>query len=306
MFAISSFDRRGQLRQDEDRLRGLLQSNASKSLLWHDGRFAMQPDTPRLFDYADLTSMGLAPDQAIYLGHDRGTEIFGFRLEELPAGTDDVGWIGLRAASHQVDDRLLSLMFYAQGLFNWHQNHSYCSRCGGTMAMVQAGHARQCRNRSCARLSYPKIDPAVIFSIVNQADTDARILLGRQAKWEAKRYSVIAGFVEPGETLEHAVRREALEETGIGLDRVEYVSSQPWPFPDSLMVGFSCTTQQEAIHLVDQELESAAWFRVSDIEDQVRAGSLKLPNQVSLSWHLIDRWFSAERGYSLNRLHAMD
>jgi NAD+ diphosphatase len=143
----------------------------------------------------------------------------------------------------------------------------------------------------------------VIFSVVNQTGPESLILLGRQARWDKGRYSVIAGFVEPGESLEDAVRREALEETGLRLHRVSYIASQPWPFPDSLMVGFDCETEDRHIELKDQELEAANWFSASDIEKGVRSGELSMPFKLSISWYLIDRWFRHQTGDTIASLN---
>jgi NAD+ diphosphatase len=195
---------------------------------------------------------------------------------------------------------MLGLAFYAQGILNWLHNHRHCSRCGHATEIRQAGFSRQCLNSECGKVSYPKIDPAVIFSVINTSAAEQRILLGRQPTWDPMRYAVIAGFVEPGETLEDAVRREAYEETGLVLESVDYVGSQSWPFPDSLMVGFTATTTQNEIVLADQELEHAAWFSATEIENRLREGSLKMPFPISISRYLIDIWFTAQRGYPLN------
>jgi NAD+ diphosphatase len=148
-------------------------------------------------------------------------------------------------------------------------------------------------------MHYPKIDPAVIFSVINNSGPESKILLGRKAVWDEYRYSVIAGFVEQGETLEDSVRREAYEETGLVVEHVEYIASQSWPFPDSLMLGFSCETQHWDIRLIDNELEQASWFSAREIEQKSASGEFKMPFEFSMSWHLIDRWFIQQKGYSL-------
>lgn len=299
MFSYSPIDRRGQIRTDVEAVQGLLQSQVSRTMLWHDGHFVMDEDKPRYFMFDEIRALNCVLERSVYLGRYQGIEFFACRVLSPGDSFDDSQCLALRQASRQVNEEHLGLMFYAQGLLNWHQNHGFCSRCGGDMKIIEAGHARQCANPNCTKVLYPKIDPAVIFSIVNNTGAESKILLGRQKKWDENRYSVIAGFVEPGETLEDAVRREAWEETGLEVIQVEYFASQSWPFPDSLMLGFSCQTAQHSIRLIDHELETADWFTADQVESRISAGELKMPFNVSISWHLIDRWFKVQTGYSL-------
>jgi len=191
-------------------------------------------------------------------------------------------------------------LFYAQGLLNWHARQRFCPACGALTEATQAGHAQRCVHHACGKTYYPKIDPAVIFSIENESAAEPMLLLGRKPDWEPGRRSVIAGFVEAGETLEDAVRREALEETGLALDSVEYVASQPWPFPDALMCAFRSRTRQSEISFNDQELERADWFNVAQLEAGVRSGALSMPYRASIAWSLIDFWYRRQTGRGLD------
>jgi NAD+ diphosphatase len=150
---------------------------------------------------------------------------------------------------------------------------------------AKGGHVLVCSNPVCRHEQFPRIDPAIIV-LVSDAE---RALLGRQAAWPVGRYSTIAGFVEPGESLEDAVAREVLEETGVQVDRIEYHSSQPWPFPSSLMLGFMAQAVTHEVHLKDQELEDARWFTRAEII----AGTPVLPPRQSISYRLIETWFDA-------------
>jgi NAD+ diphosphatase len=141
-----------------------------------------------------------------------------------------------------------------------------------------------CGNAECGAQVFPRIDPAIIVLITD----GERALLGRQASWPAGRYSTIAGFVEPGESLEDAVIREAAEETGVHIESVEYHSSQPWPFPSSLMLGFVATASTTDIQLADAELEDARWLT----RDQIAAGEVALPITHSISFRLIEDWYN--------------
>jgi NAD+ diphosphatase len=154
-----------------------------------------------------------------------------------------------------------------------------------------------CTNTACATEQFPRIDPAIIV-LVSDGD---RALLGRQASWPKGRYSTIAGFVEPGESLEDAVVREVFEETGIGVQGVRYHSSQPWPFPASLMLGFSATATSRDIVRNDEELEDARWFS----RQELAAGAALFPATQSISFRLIENWFDAAGGRSLREIHGV-
>ena len=181
-----------------------------------------------------------------------------------------------------------SLLAYARALVLWRARHQFCGVCGARNAPARAGHVMRCGR--CENETFPRLDPAIIV-LVTDADGQ-RALLGRQAAWPAGRYSTIAGFVEPGESLEDAVVREVAEETGVQVGDVQYQSSQPWPFPSSLMLGFSAVARSEAITLRDGELEDARWFTRADIQ----AGHPALPPPGAISSLLIDGWFNQPGG----------
>ncbi len=147
-----------------------------------------------------------------------------------------------------------------------------------------------CTRPECGRQHFPRTDPAVIVRVVH----NDRILLGRQLAWPAGWYSVLAGFVEPGESLEEAVRREVEEEAGVAVSDIRYDSSQPWPFPASLMVGFNAQAENDHIRLASDELEDARWFSREEIREEVAAGTLRLSPRVSISRHLLDVWMAGE------------
>jgi len=177
------------------------------------------------------------------------------------------------------------LLGYARAIISWRRRHRFCGTCGAKTMSAKSGHVLVCSNPSCRHEQFPRIDPAIIV-LVSDAE---RALLGRQAAWPVGRYSTIAGFVEPGESLEDAVAREVFEETGIEVDRIEYHSSQPWPFPASLMLGFTAHAVTTEVHLRDQELEDARWFTRADLASN---GTL-LPPRQSISYRLIEHWFDA-------------
>lgn len=179
------------------------------------------------------------------------------------------------------------LLAHARALAYWHRRHRFCGDCGHPTEGAQGGHVRVCSNPQCGRQHFPRTDPAVIVLVT----AGERCLLGRQPSWLPGRYSTIAGFVEPGESLEAAVVREVGEETGVRVREVRYQSSQPWPFPASLMLGFRAVAEGEDIHLGDEELEDARWFSREELERAMEEGALRLPGRISIAYRLIEDWF---------------
>jgi NAD+ diphosphatase len=185
-----------------------------------------------------------------------------------------------------LDDAGAGLFTAALALTNWHATHTHCARCGTPTDIVQAGWLRSCPH--CGAEHYPRTDPAVIMSVVDDA---GRILLGRQAAWPPKRYSTLAGFVEPGESLEAAVRREVAEEASIQIGDVEYRGSQPWPFPSSLMLGFRAHALTTGAEADGVELASARWWTRQQFAADIAGRELMLPPRVSIARRLIEDWY---------------
>lgn len=299
MLPVTTIDRQSQFRTNTEKIDALWKHPSSKTLLWRDGEFIMSDNRAYYFTYNEIQALSEDLDAPVYLGSHLNIDYFACRVINTSFMFDQFEFLNLRKASKLCESYHFELLFYAQGVLNWHQRHKFCSYCGSETAIIQSGHTRQCCTSSCAKILYPKLDPAVIFSITNNSGAASKILLGRQAAWDEFRYSVIAGFVEPGESLEAAVKREAIEETGLKVDQIQYIASQSWPFPDSLMLGFSTETTQHEISLADQELETADWFSAQDIKTKIETGTLQMPFKVSISWHLIDRWYIQQTGHSL-------
>jgi NAD+ diphosphatase len=191
------------------------------------------------------------------------------------------------------------LFAFAKGITHWQRQTRFCSQCGAPTVVVASGHRVQCTNPDGAHMHFPRTDAAIIV-IVEDGD---RCLLGRQRGWPEGRYSTLAGFIEPGESLEDAVRREVREESGVEVLHATYHSSQPWPLPASLMVGFTATAKTREIRLRDDELEDARWFSVDDIVDGMASGKLGVPPPLSVSYRLIEHWLGL-RGVRLDELVA--
>lgn len=197
-------------------------------------------------------------------------------------------WSPLRAVGAVLSARDAGLATAAVALDHWHTRHPRCPRCGGLTDATAGGWVRVCRDDGSEH--YPRTDPAVIMTVV---DGDDRLLLGHAAAWPPGRYSTLAGFVEAGESLEAAVRREVAEETGIVVTDVEYVASQPWPFPNSLMLGFRARAQAAAPRPDGVELTDARWFTRDELAAAVSSGDVVPPGRTSIARALVEDWFGA-------------
>lgn len=206
-------------------------------------------------------------------------------------------WIDLRLAATTLPQADAGLAAYARALMHWHSRHRFCGRCGSPTRVEIGGHRRRCMLDTCKLEHFPRLDPAIIVLV----EHDGRCLLGRQSSWPPRRYSVLAGFVEPGESLEDALVREVAEESGVLVVECDYHSSQPWPFPASLMLGFTARAASGDLKY-GTELEHAAWYSPAEMLAAVQAGELRLPPKVSLSSRLIEDWFEERTGSSADAL----
>jgi NAD+ diphosphatase len=196
-------------------------------------------------------------------------------------------WIDLRRVGPLMARSEGSVLAYARGLMWWHARHRFCGVCGSPTESIEAGHVRRCTNSDCSASHFPRTDPAVIM-LVHDGD---RALLGRQKVWAPGMYSTLAGFLEPGESLEETVAREVYEEAGIRVGEVRYHSSQPWPFPASLMIGFHAVAVSRDIRLNQSELEDAAWFSRAELRD-FASQAKSLPRADSIARQLIEDWLA--------------
>jgi NAD+ diphosphatase len=191
----------------------------------------------------------------------------------------------LREIGHQLTDTERDIAATATALVNWHRDEKFCPRCGSKSLRVNGGFARHCP--ACDRELFPRTDPAVIVAVL---DDDDRLLLGRQGNWPGNRLSVLAGFVEAGESLEQAVHREVAEEVDVTVSALRYYGSQPWPFPRSLMVGFGARAASTQICIDGEEIDFADWFTRDQVQGKVKSGEVALPGRSSIASRMVAAW----------------
>jgi NAD+ diphosphatase len=289
VFSGSYLDRIAHLRKDVEFLDAALTDPSSLIVpLWQSRSLVRTEEHGRTAAFLEATQVmegSLPHGELLLLGRFRGRICFAVELEggAPPTLAPDARFEDLRIAGGLLPEDEAGLLAYARALVLWRQRHRWCGRCGAPTRAASAGHVMKCTAESCGVEHFPRLDPAIIVLVTD----GERALLGRQAVWPPGRYSTIAGFVEPGESLEDAVLREVLEETGVAVLEAGYHSSQPWPFPSSLMIGFMARASAESVPRADEELEDVRWFT----REEVASGTPKLPPPQSVSFRLIEDWF---------------
>ena len=279
--AASQVDRSAHLRSDE----GYLKSAWSSALVitFMDEKFATSGDQLSLVAGATLGEyqsqsdyfLGIKDEQAFFVRHlpiEEGSKL------ELKT---------LREIGVHLSSRDIGLSVHAQGLANWHTKHPRCAQCGAATTVISGGSVRRCLIDQSEH--YPRTDGAVIVLVKDDQD---RVLLGRQKVWPKYRFSTFAGFVEPGESFEHCVVREVKEEAGVDLGEINYLGSQPWPFPASLMIAFEALTNTPQLARPDgQEIEEIRWFSRAEMKAAILDKSLILPLEISVARQMIKAWY---------------
>lgn len=249
--------------------------------LFHDQRLLVriEGDRVRVLESADLGNLGLVPEEEQFLGRLKGIPCYAGELIEEPGVPGDCSFLGLRRLMSMIEPELLQAAGLANQLVYWNRNHRYCGRCGTPTRPKSDERARICPQ--CGLVNYPRLSPAIIVAVIR----DHKILLAHATRFPTRFYSVLAGFVEPGESLEQCVAREVREEVGIDVKNIRYFGSQHWPFPDSLMIGFTAEYAGGEIRIDPTEITDAGWFSADQLPD--------VPPRISIARRLID-WF-AER-----------
>ncbi len=235
--------------------------------------------------------------ETMLLGDDGQTSYFAVSIDRLPERTARcLSGLGsfqpLRPRAATLPPHTTALLGYARSVASWHNQTRFCSLCGHPTAPRPFSLAQVCTNPACGMEHYPRVNPAMIVLVHHEDGEGERCLLGRQSGWKPRVYSAVSGYVEPGESAEDAVLREVLEETGIHVTDIRYFCSQPWPFSNSLMLGFHARATSTRIRLNDEELEDARWFTRAEIPALLESGVLALPAAETISRHLFDAWYS--------------
>ena len=290
-------DRADHLRRDDTWLARQLVAKTTRFVpVWRDKNLVDAGGQARALwlSHAELSHLGTHLVESVFLGRDGGTVLFAFDVsiveapEEVPTIAGRGAFQDLRAVGPVMSRREGAILAYARGLLHWHKRHRFCGVCGAPTESRQGGHVRVCLRTSCGAQHFPRTDPAVIMLIHD----GERCVLGRQKVWLEGMYSTLAGFVEPGESLEEAVAREVYEEVGIEVDNVTYHSSQPWPFPSSIMLGFYATAAYGPLTINEEELGGAAWFTREALRACPEDETFRLPRRDSIARRLIEDWLA--------------
>jgi NAD+ diphosphatase len=296
IYAGSGLERASHLRKDTALLARL--AGDSKALLvpmWKGNNLVLTGAEARavLLPAAGLREAMAASAETVFLGQMDQAPVFASDLSPLsdeeggPSLGPGTAFVNLREIGPVLPAREAAVLAQAKGLLHWHRQARFCGMCGSPTISEQGGHQRRCAKAGCETVVFPRTDPAVIMLVIDE--NRGRALLGRAHRFPAGMYATLAGFVEPGETLEEAVAREVKEETGIDADRVIYAGSQPWPFPASLMLAFYARARNFDIVRDAHELEDARWFTREQVMNFERDGMF-LPRRDSIAYQLIKRW----------------
>lgn len=291
--ADPALNRASWLRADPAFMASALADPASRAIPIWRGQALIAEGAPPSVVLPTLSAVARGRDPC-FLGLRNGSAIFLVDLSDLDPTTAqdfaaDAGgaFVDLRLVGASIDPRDAGLLGYGRGLSHWHGRQRYCGVCGAPTHRKSSGHVLTCADPACATSHFPRTDPAAIV-LVASGD---RCLLGRQPQWPPGMYSTLAGFIEPGESLEDAVRREVREESGVTVGSVYYHSSQPWPFPQSLMFGCYAVAVTDTLHRDDDELEDVRWFSRQDLATLDEQGR-SLPRGDSIARRLIELWIA--------------
>ena len=284
------------LRANENEIEQLLDNSGTRFIAYRKGEPLMINGNCDKPNYVDREC---CVGDFVFLGQDDGVAYFAgnFSNDEAPSGAE---FMDMRSIARQVASdgfsKIPSLLARGKMILDWHDRHQFCANCGSKSEIQNGGYKRYCEN--CDTEHFPRVDPVVIMTIVY----GEKCLLGRSPHFLPGMYSALAGFMEPGETIEEAVRREVWEEAGIRIGEVSYIKSQPWPFPSSLMIGVVCEALNDDINIDPNELEDAKWFKKDEIAHVLKTGGddeFRVPEKLAiarhlLEYHLLEHWTKSD------------
>jgi NAD+ diphosphatase len=297
-YAGAAVDRLSQLRRDAEWIAARLADPTTRLLpVWRTHNLVIAGSAPSAAWLPVERARHLLSEvrEIAFLGFHERVAHFAIEVSHLddPAPVASLAeaatFTDLRTVGPLIDRDHGALLAYARGMMHWHARHRFCGVCGSPTESLEAGHVRRCSNEACGASHFPRTDPAVIMLVHDGGD---RLVLGRQRQWPPGMHSVLAGFVEPGESLEDAVRREVAEEVGIAVADVRYHSSQPWPFPASIMLGFTARAIEAELMLATDELETARWYTRAELRASPENEAFRLPRRDSIARRLVEDWLA--------------
>ncbi len=291
-YASGGIDRAAHLRADEEWIKQQIEDRIARIVpIWRSQNLVQAGDTPVGVAVEANRGLLMGAGAVVFLGLVEDVPHFAadFSAYDDPPLEEHGQFRDMRGIGQLLPHQEGALLVYARATIQWHLRHQFCGVCGSATTSQDSGHMRKCTNADCAAQHFPRLDPAVIMLVHDGGD---RLILGRQKNWPPGQHSVLAGFVEPGESLEDAVAREIFEEAGVEITDIHYHSSQPWPFPSSIMLGFMAQATSDVLNVDRDELEDARWFTRDDLLKSPENDAFRLPRRDSISRRLIEDWMN--------------
>ncbi|WP_024954164.1 NAD(+) diphosphatase [Sulfurospirillum arcachonense] len=282
-FSQNPLDRLDATRRDKKEVQKLQNLPSSKFLLFFEGNLLTQ-NKQYLFTQQDLLTCTYNKEEIILLGEDKNVHYFCLHVNTFPS---NLATAGLREFALYVKEKSLGILAQASSVLNWHSSHKHCAECGANTLMEHAGWRRDCV--ACKKEHFPRVDPVVIMLVTH----GEYCLLGRGVNFKENRYSCLAGYMESGESIEEAAKRELFEEAGITGGEVTYIASQPWPFPSTLMIGVHVKAKTKEITIDPHEIEDAKWVHKDDIKqilDGDESFGISTPRKIAIARNLLEYW----------------
>ncbi len=297
VFTNMILDRAHHLRADQAWIAEQIAAGQARTVtVWRDKVLIRNAGSGEALIVEGASTLHDEASELVFLGMDGDTAYFAADISHLEepfsaAIPGDGDFEDLRALAPNLEHGIASMLAHARALGYWHRTHQFCGVCGSPTESRKAGHERKCSDETCGKTHFPRTDPAVIMLVTHDDGSGPRALLAQNKRFPSGiRFSTVAGFVEPGETLEQAVAREVKEETGVDVTDVVYQASQPWPFPASIMLGFRARALTTEITIQDDELADARWFTRDEVAELAAQDGVLPPSKFSISRWLIDTW----------------